>query len=151
MSGTATPSHPTAAPPAVEDVPPRAAWEAIRRDPDAMLVDVRTDAEWTFVGLPDLSGAGKEVALVPWQVYPSMALNGAFADGLRRAGATPLSELYFICRSGARSLAAAQAAQAAGFPKSHNVADGFEGPVDADGHRGTVAGWKADGLPWRQR
>ena len=50
-----------------------------------------------------------------------------------------------------RSLAAAEAAQAAGFPHAYNVADGFEGPPDGDGHRGTVAGWKADGLPWRQR
>lgn len=146
-------SHAIAATPPdhVEDVSPREAWEAIRRDPGAMLVDVRTDAEWAFVGVPDLSGAGKQAALVPWQVYPSMAVNGAFADGLRRAGATPLSKLYFICRSGARSLAAAQAAQAAGFPNAWNVADGFEGPPDAEGHRGTVAGWKADGLPWRQR
>ena len=68
-----------------------------------------------------------------------------------RAGAKPETALYFICRSGARSLAAAQTAQAAGYRKSFNVADGFEGPPDASGHRGTVAGWKAEGMPWRQR
>ena len=98
---------------AVEDVSPGAAYEALREDPDALLVDVRTDAEWNFVGLPDLSAAGKQPVLIPWQLYPSMQVNGAFADHLRRAGATPLSKLYFLCRSGARSLAAAQAAQAA--------------------------------------
>ncbi|UFN49890.1 rhodanese-like domain-containing protein [Roseomonas sp. OT10] len=135
----------------VEDVPPRAAFEALREDPEALLVDVRTDAEWNFVGLPDLSGLGRQPLLIPWQVYPSMQVNGAFSDHLRKAGATPLSKLYFLCRSGARSLAAAQAAQAAGFPHAWNVADGFEGPVDGSGHRGTVAGWKAEGLPWRQR
>jgi rhodanese-related sulfurtransferase len=135
----------------VPDVSPRAAWQELAADPDAMLVDCRTDAEWNFVGIPDLSSAGKQVALIPWQVYPSMQVNTAFVEHLRRAGATPTSKLYFICRSGARSLAAGQTAQQAGFPQSFNVADGFEGPVDGEGHRGTIAGWKADGLPWRQR
>ena len=95
--------------------------------------------------------AGKQVVLIPWQVYPSMQVNGAFAEHLRKAGLSPESKLYFICRSGVRSLAAGQAAQAAGFPLAYNVAGGFEGPVDAEGHRGQVAGWKADGLPWLQR
>lgn len=135
----------------VPDVTPRATYQALAEDPDAILVDVRTDAEWNFVGLPDLAEVGKQVALIPWQLYPSMQVNGAFVEQLHRAGATPLSKLYFICRSGARSLAAGQTAQQHGFPHAFNVADGFEGPVDQDGHRGSVAGWKADGLPWRQR
>jgi rhodanese-related sulfurtransferase len=135
----------------VEDISPADSYEALKSEPDAILVDVRTDAEWNFVGIPDLSEAGKQPVLIPWQLYPSMQVNGAFVEHLRRAGATPLSRLYFLCRSGARSLAAAQAAQAAGFPHSFNVADGFEGPTDAEGHRGTMAGWKASGLPWRQR
>jgi rhodanese-related sulfurtransferase len=135
----------------VPDVSPRAAWQELAQDTNAMLVDCRTDAEWNFVGIPDLAELQKQVVLIPWQVYPSMQVNGAFAEHLTRAGATPETKLYFICRSGARSLAAGQAAQAAGFPLAFNVADGFEGPVDAEGHRGTVAGWKADGLPWRQR
>jgi len=136
---------------AVPDVSAREAWDALRDDPKAALVDVRTDAEWSFVGLPDLSAAGKQPVLIPWQFYPSMQVNCAFAEHLRKAGLTPLHKLYFICRSGARSLVAAQAAQAAGFPHAFNLGDGFEGPVDAEGHRGTVAGWKAEGLPWRQR
>ncbi|KAA2211892.1 rhodanese-like domain-containing protein [Teichococcus oryzae] len=135
----------------VEDVTPRTVWDTLRKDADAVLVDVRTDAEWNFVGLADLSEAGKQPVLIPWQVYPSMQVNGAFADHLRKAGLSPLNKLYFLCRSGARSLAAAQAAKAAGFPHAFNVADGFEGPPDMEGHRGQVAGWKAEGLPWRQR
>lgn len=135
----------------VPDVSPRAAHQALLEDPQAVLIDVRTDAEWNFVGLPDLSAAGKDVKLIPWQLYPTMQVNGAFAEHLHRAGVKPMDKLYFLCRSGARSLAAGQAAQAAGFPHAFNVADGFEGPVDVEGHRGTVAGWKADGLPWRQR
>ncbi|MBR0643398.1 rhodanese-like domain-containing protein [Plastoroseomonas hellenica] len=135
----------------VPDVTATETWAALESDPDAALVDVRTDAEWNFVGLPELSSLGKQPVLIPWQVYPSMQVNGAFAEHLRKAGLTPLSKIYFLCRSGARSLAAGQAAQAAGFPHAFNVAGGFEGPVDAEGHRGAVSGWKAEGLPWRQR
>ncbi len=134
----------------VPDVSPLETWEALRNDPQAALVDVRTDAEWNFVGLPDLTTIAKQTVLIPWQIYPGMQVNGHFADQLHKAGLTPLHRVYFICRSGARSLAAGQAAQAAGFPHAFNVADGFEGPVVAEGHRGTVAGWKAEGLPWRQ-
>ncbi|MBX9698912.1 MAG: rhodanese-like domain-containing protein [Acetobacteraceae bacterium] len=135
----------------VPDVGATDTWAALRDDPMAALVDVRTDAEWNFVGLPELAELGKQVVLIPWQMYPSMQVNGAFAEHLRKAGLTPAHRIHYICRSGVRSLAAGQAAQAAGFPHAFNVAGGFEGPVDAEGHRGTVAGWKAEGLPWRQR
>jgi rhodanese-related sulfurtransferase len=135
----------------VPDISPRAAWQALADDPEAVLIDVRTQAEWTFVGLPDLTPLGKEVVLIPWQVYPGMQVNDGFVEHLHRAGVTPGHRLYFLCRSGARSLAAGQAAQAQGFPQAFNVADGFEGPVDGEGHRGTIAGWKAEGLPWAQR
>lgn len=135
----------------VENVTPNAALQALQDNRDAQLVDVRTDAEWTYVGVPDLAAANKRPVLIPWQVFPSMQVNGAFLDSLRRAGATPDMHLYFICRSGARSMAAAMAAADAGFPHVYNVADGFEGPPDEEGHRGAVAGWKAEGLPWQQR
>jgi rhodanese-related sulfurtransferase len=135
----------------VQNVPPGQVWEALRTDPRAELVDVRTDAEWNFVGLPDLSSAGKQVVPIQWQVYPTMTVNQAFTDQLREAGFTEEHHIYFICRSGQRSHAAAQAAQAAGFPNAYNVADGFEGGVNGDGHRGVASGWKAEGLPWRQR
>jgi rhodanese-related sulfurtransferase len=135
----------------VPDISSTETYAALQSDPEAVLIDVRTDAEWNFVGLPDLSDLLKNPLLIPWQLYPTMQVNGAFAEHLRKAGLTPANKLYFICRSGARSLAAAQAAQASGFPHAFNVADGFEGPMDRQGHRGTVAGWKAAGLPWRQR
>jgi rhodanese-related sulfurtransferase len=135
----------------VQNVSSTQAWEALKSDPKAQLVDVRTDAEWNFVGLPDLREAGKEILLIAWQMYPTMAQNPEFSAALERAGLTAENEIYFLCRSGARSMAAANAAQAAGFPTVFNVADGFEGPMDAEGHRGNDAGWKAEGLPWRQR
>lgn len=135
----------------VENISPTQVWDALRTDPDAQVVDVRTDVEWAYVGLPDLSAADKQPVLIPWQVFPSMQVNTGFVDQMKQAGLTPDHKIYFLCRSGARSLAAARAAQAAGFPHAYNIADGFEGPPDEDGHRGTVAGWKAEALPWRQR
>ncbi len=135
----------------VENVPPAQVWKALKSNPQAQLVDVRTDAEWNFVGIPDLAAAGKQAVLIPWQVYPSMQVNTRFADHLKEAGFVPEQHLYFICRTGGRSAAAAQAAEQAGFPHAYNVVDGFEGPPDPAGHRGTQAGWKAEGLPWRQK
>jgi rhodanese-related sulfurtransferase len=135
----------------VENVPPGKTWEALKTDPNAQLVDVRTDAEWNFVGVPDLAVVGKQAVLLAWQVYPSMQRNAAFEAQLEEAGFTPEHHIYFLCRSGVRSLAAAEAAQAAGFPHVYNVADGFEGPPDRSGHRGMTSGWKAEGLPWRQK
>jgi rhodanese-related sulfurtransferase len=135
----------------VENINPAQAWQALSENERAQLVDVRTDAEWNFVGVPDLGAAGKQPVLIPWQTLPTMQVNANFTAQLAQAGLTPDHHLYFLCRSGARSQAAAQAAQAAGFPHAYNIADGFEGGVDGEGHRGTVAGWKAEGLPWHQR
>ena len=134
----------------VEIVTPKQAWEKLAADPEAQLVDVRTDAEWQYVGLPDLRPVGRQAVLVSWQYYPSGRVNPGFVDELRQAGLQPSHSLYFLCRSGVRSMAAAQAAESAGFGACSNVAYGFEGHPDGLGHRGTVSGWKADGLPWCQ-
>lgn len=135
----------------VDDVPPQRVWDALLEDKQARLVDVRTDAEWNFVGIPNLGETGHDPVLIPWQVYPAMQVNGSFVDHLRQAGLTPEHKLYFLCRSGGRSLAAARAAEAAGFPLVYNIESGFEGPPDDEGHRGQTSGWKASGLPWQQR
>ena len=135
----------------VENISPKQVWDALRADPAAQVVDVRTDAEWAYVCLPDLSAADKQPLLIPWQLFPSMQVNAGFVDQMKQAGLTPDHKIYFLCRSGVRSLAAGRAAQAAGFPHAYNIADGFEGPPDEGGHRGTVAGWKAEALPWQQR
>ncbi len=134
----------------VDDVSSQQAWDALVSDPNAQLVDCRTDAEWQYVGIPDLRELRKQVILVSWQYFPSGNVNRSFVEELRDAGVAPEQRIYFLCRSGARSMSAAQAAQAEGFANVYNIADGFEGPHDAEGHRGTLAGWKAAGLPWRQ-
>ena len=132
----------------VEDVAPKQVWEALSSHPNACLVDVRTDVEWNQIGVPDLTGTGKRPVLLSWQVAPAMQLNPRFMDEMVAAGVTPEHEIYFLCRSGVRSKAAAELAQAAGFSKAYNIADGFEGPPGPGGLRGTVAGWQADRLPW---
>ncbi|HTZ69870.1 MAG TPA: rhodanese-like domain-containing protein [Acetobacteraceae bacterium] len=134
----------------IQNVSVGAAWAALTGDPDAQLVDCRTDAEWQYVGIPDLRPAGKQAVLVSWQYFPSGNVNPAFVAELRDAGLEPRHRIYFLCRSGVRSYEAARAARAEGYAEVFNISDGFEGPHDVHGHRGLVAGWKAAGLPWRQ-
>lgn len=131
------------------DVTPQQAYDAVRSDPTALLVDVRTKAEWTYVGLPVLDDPGRPVICVEWQRFPEGTVNDGFVDDVRRAGVVEGAPVYFLCRSGVRSRAAAQAVTAAGLGPAYNISDGFEGPPDAAGHR-TVAGWKNSGLPWKQ-
>ena len=132
------------------DVAPTTAWKILSENKDAILIDCRTRAEWNYVGLPDLETLAKKPALIEWQVFPSMQPNPEFVAALSGALADKEAPLLFICRSGARSAAAAKAMTAAGYSSCFNVADGFEGPLDGQARRGTSAGWKAAGLPWRQ-
>lgn len=131
------------------DVQPEEAYAALAADEDAVLVDVRTTAEWNYVGVPDLSVLHKRVVCLEWQTFPDGAVNGDFVAQLQDAGLPEGAPLYFLCRSGARSAAAAHAVTAAGLGPAYNIVDGFEGPHDEFGHR-TVAGWKVAGLPWKQ-
>jgi len=132
------------------DLTPAEAYRMLQDDPRAVLVDVRTRAEWTYVGLPDLAEVGRTVACVEWTSFPDGAPNPSFLDQLAEAGVEPGVPVAFLCRSGVRSAAAADLATAAGLGPAYNVADGFEGPLDQTAHRGTASGWKASGLPWRQ-
>ena len=131
------------------DVSPAEAYAAATGPEAALLVDVRTRAEWTYVGVPVLEGAGHEVAFVEWSTYPEGRVNERFVDEVRASGLEPGRPVYLLCRSGVRSKAAADALTAAGLGPAYTVSDGFEGPHSAQGHR-TVAGWKVAGLPWRQ-
>jgi rhodanese-related sulfurtransferase len=132
------------------DISPTQAWKLLSEDDAAMLVDVRTPAEWNYVGVPDLSNVGKKPLLLPWVFFPSMERNEEFVTQLENAGLDRDAPLLFICRSGARSRAAAIAMTARGFKNCYNVATGFEGDPDQARHRGTVSGWKVEGLPWLQ-
>lgn len=137
------------------DVTAGECWTALGREPDAFLIDVRSQAEWTYVGVPVLGPDARPPLFQEWQSFPSMAVDPRFAETLAARiaaqGGGPQSRLYFLCRSGVRSMASAAALTMAGFGHCFNVLGGFEGPPDEAGHRGTTAGWKAEGLPWAQR
>lgn len=133
------------------DLTPRDAWQLLAQDKDAVLVDVRTTAEWNYVGLPDLSSIGKQPVLVEWQVFPSMQVNPGFVAALSQQNVGGERPILFLCRSGVRSKAAAQAMTQSGAANCYNIVDGFEGSLDGAGHRGTVGGWKQVGLPWQQK
>ncbi|MCV7192593.1 rhodanese-like domain-containing protein [Mycolicibacterium brumae] len=131
------------------DITPEQSWKILTDNAESVLVDVRTSAEWRFVGAPDLSGLDREVVFVEW-VRSDGTRNENFLADLAAAGVTPGERsTIFLCRSGNRSIPAAEIATAAGIAPSYNMLDGFEGQLDADGHRG-VGGWKSAGLPWRQ-
>lgn len=132
------------------DISPSDAWDKLQSDPEARLIDVRTQAEWLYVGLPDLSVLEKQPLLVSWQVFPTMARNEAFAQQLTAQGIAKDAALLFLCRSGVRSKAAAELMTSLGHSQCWNISDGFEGPLDDSRHRSGKAGWKAQGLPWLQ-
>ncbi|MEL7544121.1 MAG: rhodanese-like domain-containing protein [Pseudomonadota bacterium] len=138
----------------IPDIEPGEAYRRLQSDAVAQLIDVRTPAEWTFAGHPDLGALGKSAVLAQWSSYPDNAVDTQFADRLSRAlsdaGLGKETPLFFLCRSGVRSLAAANAMAAEGFTNCHNVADGFDGPLNEQRQRGHIAGWRASGLPWMQ-
>ncbi len=123
------------------DVTPRQAWDWVQAG-EAVLVDVRTDAEREWVGY--VPGA---VALA-WKQWPGMVMNDAFDDGIK-AAVPPGKKAVLLCRSGVRSIAAAKRATQLGV-EAWNILEGFEGDADADAHRGQKSGWRMRGLPWRQ-
>ena len=138
----------------ISDVSVAETWDRLNADRRAVLVDVRTNAEWAFVGIPDLSALSKRGLAVEWQTFPDSRVDPDFPErlsaALGAAGANKDDEVFFICRSGGRSRMAAEVMTAEGFRQCRNVADGFEGPLDADRHRGLSGGWKAAGLAWVQ-
>lgn len=130
------------------DLTPTEAWELLDRDPRAVLVDVRSEAEWMFVGVPDVTAVGRKLVTVEWNHWPSGRRNDSFLAQLADAGVQD-GPVVFICRSGQRSRGAATVATDAGIAPAYNVRDGFEGQLDDEDHRGN-GGWRACGLPWRQ-
>lgn len=122
---------------------PSEAHELLQLAPGAVVVDVRTRAEWEWVGR--IPGSVE----IEWQSWPGGQPNSAFAAELgQRVDREALA--MFLCRSGARSHAAATAAKQLGYGAVYNILQGFEGDKDAHQHRNTVGGWRAAGLPWIQ-
>jgi len=132
------------------DVSPKEAWALLESDEDSVLVDVRTDAEWTYVGLADLEKVNKDAVCISWLNFPGNTPNESFAAQVEQAGIRPDQTVLLLCRSGQRSIAAAIALTENGYVKALNVLEGFEGDKDPKGQRGTTGGWKVRGLPWKQ-
>ena len=121
------------------DVSPQLAWSWVQAG-EAVLVDVRTDAERAWVGfVPDA------VALA-WKQWPGMAMNPDFDSALQQVAG---KKVVLLCRSGVRSVAAARRATELGL-EAYNILEGFEGDPDGNGQRGHLGGWRFHGLPWRQ-
>lgn len=126
-------------------VSPTEAFELLKLDPAARVVDVRTRAELDWVGRP-LVGEGQYVH-IEWARYPGGVPNTEFIEQLRQVASTQ-TPLLLLCRSATRSKLAAVAATGAGFTRAYDLLEGFEGEKDAQGHRKTVNGWCVRGLPW---
>ena len=122
------------------------AFRLLEREPDAVLLDVRTTAEWDFVGVPLV----EHYAQVEWRLYPDMHVNPDFLAEVRAAGITPDHAVVVMCKMGGRSREAATFLIENGFERVHNMVDGFEGVPNDYGHRRCVNGWIAAGLPWLQ-
>jgi rhodanese-related sulfurtransferase len=125
------------------DLTPSEAHALLVERTNAVLVDCRTQAEWTFVGTPNIDGA----RFVEWTQWPAGTANENFVSDVA-GGLEAAQPIVVICRTGGRSAAAAVALTGAGFSEVYNVLDGFEGHPDADGHR--TGGWRGAGLPWHQ-
>ena len=125
------------------EVTPTEAFQLLQEAPGAVIVDVRTRAEWDWVGR--VPGAVE----IEWVEYPEMTRNTHFIAALRQQ-VNPEALLLFLCRSGVRSRGAASAAIEAGYTAAYNILEGFEGDKDAGNHRGNLGGWRFNGLPWYQ-
>ena len=123
------------------DVLPELAWHWVQSG-EAVLVDVRSDAERAWVGFVP------EAKPLAWKQWPVVDVNPAFDASIQAIGAEG-KKIVLLCRSGVRSVAAAQRATQLGL-EAYNILEGFEGDPDANAHRGMLGGWRKRGLPWRQ-
>ena len=132
------------------DLTPAEAWELLQTNPRAVLVDVRTPNEWREIGIPDTSGIGRNPLFVQWvsaqgEVNPNFVTEVQTAAREQLGGQDP-EQVIVLCRSGARSIAAATALTAHGAGPAYNVLQGFEGVPNSQGER-NINGWRNNGLP----
>ena len=100
------------------------AFDYLSKKVNSHLIDTRSDLEWNTTGIPDLSSINKETNLINW----GPVLDQSFFDQYKKFLIIRFNQkdtLFFICRSGARSLMAAQFAIEFGFKNCFNIYDGF--------------------------
>jgi rhodanese-related sulfurtransferase len=125
------------------------AWAYLAANPNFQLIDVRTKAEWHFVGITNLDALERQPVLIEWVCIDGTP-NANFTRQLGSAVSSDDTSLLMLCRSGVRSSASGNAALAAGYQTVINISDGFEGDLDADQQRGHLNGWRFAGLAWQQ-
>ena len=128
----------------IENLDPKQAWAVLQENPAAVLIDVRTAIEHSFVGHPP------KAIHVAWKEFPGMQLNPQFVEQVQQHAPDKSTPVLLLCRSGVRSVDAAKTLEANGYQHLINILDGFEGPLDENKHRGTIGGWRFLGLPWQQ-
>ena len=128
----------------IENLEPKQAWALLQSNPNAVLVDVRTAIEHSFVGHPP------KAVHIAWKEFPGMQLNPQFIEQVHAAVPDKSAPVLLLCRSGVRSVDAAKALEADGYQHLVNILEGFEGNLDEHKHRGNLGGWRFHNLPWEQ-
>jgi len=128
----------------IENLNPKQSWALLQENSTAVMVDVRTAIEHSFVGCPP------NAINIAWKEFPAMQANEQFIAQVEEKVTDKNAPVLLLCRSGVRSVAAANALEAAGFTRLINIVEGFEGALDDDKHRGNIDGWRFHGLPWQQ-
>lgn len=128
----------------IQRLTPVEAHHALTANASAVLIDVRDPVEYGFVGHPIGS------VNIPFKFAPSMEANPDFVSLVRALAPDELTPIYLLCRSGQRSMAAAELLSNAGYQHLANIEEGFEGGIDGSRHRSTLNGWRFHGLPWEQ-
>jgi rhodanese-related sulfurtransferase len=128
----------------IENLDPKQAFEVLRNQASAVLIDVRTSIEHNFVGHP------LKAIHVAWKEFPGMQLNTQFVQQVSGHVPDKSVPVLLLCRTGVRSVEAAKALENAGFQHLINILQGFEGALDQNKHRGNIDGWRFHGLPWEQ-
>ena len=136
----------------VKEISPQRAWEILREDPGAVLIDVRSIMEFEYVGHPI------NAVNIPWREFPAWHVNQDFVGMVREVlesrqeinAAIEALPLLMICRSGRRSQEAGEELMRHGFKNIYNIKEGFEGDRNGENHRSTINGWRHHNLPWEQ-
>jgi len=128
----------------INNLAPKQCWDILQENPSAVLIDVRTAIEHSFVGHPPAA------IHIAWKEFPGMQLNKQFIAQVENIVKDKNTPILLLCRSGQRSLDSAKALEESGYQNLINIAEGFEGALDDEKHRGNIDGWKFHGLPWTQ-
>lgn len=128
----------------IRKLDPAAAYALLKGNALAVLIDVRDPVEYSFVGHP--VGAVN----IPFKFAPSMTTNPDFLSLVQAAVPDEKTPIFLLCRSGQRSMAAAEILLESGYQQLTNIEEGFEGSMDGTKHRSTINGWRFRGLPWEQ-